>query len=113
MNKINVLGTEYKIIKATEEEDKKLKTASGYCDHTTKEIVIEDIDKMEKDEHTVGNLKVHEDRVLRHEIIHAFLFESGLGHDTSCSWATNEEMIDYFARQMPKMLKVFQDIDII
>jgi uncharacterized membrane protein len=49
---------------------------------------------------------------LRHEIIHAFLAESGLwGSSASIgAWAMNEEMIDWFALQLPKMLKVFEQL---
>lgn len=113
MQTVNILGTEYKIIRATKEENKKLERALGYCDYTTKEIFIEDISRLEETEDTVGNLKESEKRVLRHEIIHAFLFESGLGYDTIYDWATNEEMVDFFARQMPKMFNVYNKIDVI
>lgn len=42
---------------------------------------------------------LHELEILKHEIIHAFLNESGLKHEThsSCTWSQNEEMIDWFA----------------
>jgi hypothetical protein len=43
-------------------------------------------------------------RILRHELIHAFLYESGLDQ---CSWADNEEMIDFFAISLPKIFHVF------
>lgn len=36
-----------------------------------------------------------------------FLFESGLGDN--CKWARNEEMVDFFAIQFPKIVKVMQD----
>lgn len=51
---------------------------------------------------------------LRHEIIHAFLFESGLwvnSNSVEC-WAMNEEMIDWIAIQYPKISKVFKKLDI-
>lgn len=49
---------------------------------------------------------------LRHEIIHAFLFESGLSSNTNCcfgAWAEYEEMVDRIAIQFPKILKVFEE----
>jgi predicted SprT family Zn-dependent metalloprotease len=49
--------------------------------------------------------------VMRHEIVHAFLYESGLGYSThipNCAWAVNEEMVDWIAIQTPKMAKVFK-----
>ncbi len=54
-------------------------------------------------------MSVYKNEVARHEIIHAFLSESGL---KSCSsWATNEEMIDFFAIQFPKIVKVMDKIE--
>ena len=53
--------------------------------------------------------------MLRHEIIHAFLNESGLSDSSNSveAWAKNEEMVDWFAIQSPKIFKVFQDLDIL
>ena len=45
-------------------------------------------------------------KVKRHEIIHAFLLESGLAE---CSdWAQNEEMVDWLARMGPKINTAWQ-----
>lgn len=104
--KINILGTEYKI------KSKKLGNSDmdGQCDYTKKEILIR------KDNfYDVGNFKWLQKKQLRHEIVHAFMAESGLqsnwqhvegiGHD--------ETTVDWFAIQFPKMLKVFQELDIL
>lgn len=52
-------------------------------------------------------------RTLRHELIHAFLNESGLSENASvpadCGWAKHEEMIDWIAIQFPKMVKAFKE----
>jgi len=47
--------------------------------------------------------------VIRHELIHAFLFKSGL--DACAEWARNEEMVDWLAIQFPKLMKAFQEAD--
>lgn len=110
--KINILSVEYEIQIRTQEDDHKLTTRSGYCDFTTKLIVIDDLEK-QKSEDSVNNLNYFHKKILRHEIIHAFLYESGLGvnsHETS-NWATNEEMVDWFAIQTPKIMKAFLDAD--
>ena len=49
-------------------------------------------------------------KVIRHELVHAFIFESGLCE--CCSWADNEELVDWIARQFPKMNKVFSELNI-
>ena len=103
--KVNILGTEYTIETRTEATDKYLIGHDGYCDKTTKEIVIDDFTPTDI---TVKDLKVFHKMVLRHEIVHAFLNESGL--DTE-SWAKNEELVDWIALQFPKMVKVFQKAD--
>lgn len=107
---VNVLGEEYKInTEALIGEDEYLNEVCAYCDSSIKEIVVA---RFNTD--TVGslkNMKSHEDKVIRHEIIHAFLNESGLGENSD--WARNEEMVDFFARQFPKMLKVFESLEII
>lgn len=52
---------------------------------------------------------------LRHEVIHAFLFESGLSDNCfnrAESWADNEEMVDWFAIQYSKIRAVFKELNI-
>lgn len=52
---------------------------------------------------------------LRHEIVHAFLNESGLKESASkCDiWSKNEEMVDWIAIQFPKILKVYEQLKIL
>lgn len=104
--RIDILGVEYTLEEKTEQEDSKLIGKDGYCDHTSKECIVE---KMEReDANTLKNLNIYKQSVKRHEIIHAFLHESGL--DCCCPWAT-EEMVDWLAIQFPKLLKAFKDAD--
>lgn len=105
--KVDVLGTEYKIIETTQAEDKNLDGVDGYCDTSIKECVVEKMEASGRIREK-KNLPEYKKTVIRHEIIHAFLFESGL--DT-CSWANNEEMVDFFAIQMPKLVKAFKEAD--
>lgn len=106
--KINVLGTEYEIKIADATSDPYLNRMDGYCDDTIKTIVV---DKMTPDENSKFDLKKHQNKVIRHEIIHAFLFESGLAGNSD--WADNEEMVDWIAYQFPKLKKVFEELNII
>ncbi len=106
--KANVLGTEYEINITNADNEPYLNDMDGYCDETTKTIVV---DEMKPDSHSKKNLKDYQNKVLRHEIIHAFLFESGLSE--SSPWARNEEMVDWIASQFPKIKKVFEDLKII
>ncbi len=105
---INVLGTESKVLFREEKQDPKLEELGGYFDATENLIVVK---IPEKDTMSVGNLENSQKKVLRHEIIHAFLHESGLDWSATHSecWATNEEMVDWFAIQSPKIFKVFRE----
>ena len=111
--KVNVLGTEYKIEYKKREDDEQLEESDGYCDTSSKLIVVEDM-KLEKG--SKKDLKTYAKQVLRHEIIHAFLHESGLDNCSlvySAGWAKSEEMVDWIALQSPKMLKAFKEADCI
>ena len=50
-------------------------------------------------------------QTLRHEIVHAFLGESGLSNNSNSidAWARNEEVVDWFAIQGPKIYKAWQE----
>lgn len=106
MKKVNVLGTEYTLTESNEKEDENLVGLDGYCDSSIKVCVVDEMN--DTGAGVKKNLPEYKKSVKRHELIHAFLFESGL--DT-CSWASNEEMVDWFALQFPKMLKAFEEAD--
>lgn len=102
---VNILGTEYTITECSENEDTLLEKADGYCDKTTKKIVI--VKKPEDNE--LGDWEVHRKKIMRHEIIHAFLFESGLHENFRHEeWGHDETYIDFVAIQFPKMQNAFE-----
>ena len=101
---VNVLGTKYTIKKSNKVEDLGLEHADGYCDHSTKTIVIDTFKNYEGLPDALGNFNEYEKRVIRHELVHAFLFESGLGVN---SWAKDEEIVDWIANQFPKLQDAF------
>ena len=114
---VHVLGTEYSIeyVKISECEKLKNNHWCGLCSNTSHIILIGDTSEeeffgvMSEEEQ-----KIQTKRILRHEIIHAFLNESGLQDDSSnidCGWAVNEEMVDWIAIQFPKMVKAFEEAD--
>lgn len=101
--KVNVLGTEYTINFSTEAKDPELKGCSGYCLTSYKKIVIDE---------DIKHPDVTQKWVLRHELVHAFLYESGL--DKEAPWSDAEEQIvDWIAIQFPKILKAIQEVDAI
>lgn len=97
---INVLGTPYKII-FIDDMDKEY---DGSCDFTSKTIKIKNFVKTDD---CLDDLKIYTEQVIRHELIHAFLDESGLRDE--CQWAV-EEMIDFFAIQWKKINRTLNSV---
>jgi len=113
MDKLNILGTEYSLEYLSSKEDKKLENLDGYTDYYSKKIVIEkDFENKLFDE---SKIKSYQNKILRHEIIHAFLFESGLECNSlkTYNWAENEEMVDWFAIQSPKIFALFYKLKLL
>lgn len=101
--KINVLGTEYSYFYKKETDDEKLRECDGYCDSSVKSIVICDL---EVGKMSLADVRTHEEKVLLHEVVHAFLFESGLSAN---SWGSNEEIVDWMAHQIPKIVQSLEE----
>lgn len=106
---INILGVAYTLTITSKSQDVRLKYADGICDETVKELLVDSYADSEGDPTRKKNLAVQIRKNKRHEIIHAFLFESGLAENSS--WAQNEEMVDFFAIQFPKLVKAFEAAD--
>ena len=107
--KVNVLGTEYTITYATKAEDAKLAECSGYCDKSTKRIVV----AQKPDDNELGDYEQYQRKILRHEIIHAFLFESGVDmcYESPYENGHDEFMVDWIAIQFTKLLAAFKEAD--
>ena len=108
MTKINILGQEYEILKQSESENPKLEEADGLCEIYSHKIVLREF---EKTRNSYENLEDYKQKVLRHEIIHAFFAESGLRNNSD--YAENEELVDWIAIQLPKIVKVMNELDIL
>ena len=97
--KIDILGTEYRIEthKVSEDSYMEKKGLAGYCEEENKLIVVAD---MSEEKYFVGMdekaQEIYRKKTLRHEIMHAFLNESGLSDSSNRfdgAWAKNEEMV--------------------
>lgn len=100
MDIIEVLGTKYKFNIVKDEDFPKSAEGSdgGLTKYYDKEIVINGSAK----EESIEDYK----RIIRHEIIHAFFFESGLPEYTQ-----NEQLVDFLAYQIPKMVRIFEKVE--
>lgn len=106
---VNVLGADYTISRV--HNDLRLEDIDGFCDETTKEIVVETYEGDDGKPGIKAKLDIQRKKVLRHEIVHAFAFESGLAENSSL--AQNEELVDWIAIQGPKIWKAWQEAGVV
>lgn len=107
--RIDILGEEWKVLEATPKEFPKLAmSVDGYADASIKTIVIDDMTMLSEKgdpEMAQADLGQYKKKLIRHELVHAFLEESGLACETTSEWALNEEMVDWIAIQLPKICR--------
>ena len=101
--KIMILGEEWTIEERTTAEDKILMGCNGYCDKTVRLIVV----GKKPDECDLEDFEVYRKKCMRHEIIHAFLFESGICENFKPQCGHDETTIDWIAAQYPKLKRAF------
>ena len=111
--KIDILGTKYDVKYVNQGTDDMIDNGlAGYCDHSMKKIVLLRLKTSPAYANVSDEGRANEEKsTLRHEILHAFFNESGLQANTcqfEQGWATNEEMVDWFAVQSPKIFTAFQ-----
>lgn len=114
-NKIRVMGETWILKEGSEEEFPALDSVDGYADTSTRTIVVSQMLEHQSEPTAKEKLSEYKKTVIRHEIIHAFLYESGLENSSAgcTAWAVNEEMVDWIAIQAPKIIKVFLDLDLV
>lgn len=96
---VNILGSTWTVTP----EEMKDNNYDGLTDSSMKEIRIR-LDNVNE----VGNFEALVKKQTRHEIIHAFLYESGLSFNSD--WAVNEELVDWIAIQFPKIAEVYEKL---
>ena len=113
---VYILGSPWKIL--FKDKDPTFEVCSGYAEANERTISIENVHVPDDKDPMDLSMKAqyeNQKRVIRHEVIHAFLMESGLD-DSSLNaehWAANEEMVDWFARQFPKIYKVYEELGVL
>ena len=116
---VSILGQLYTIEMADPEESSDFKNnpgLNGFCRPAAHRIVLRKPINGKYNRGQKGlDKKLFVDRVLRHEIVHAFLYESGLDRQTRSAgpWSANEEMVDWFAIQGCKIVKAWKEANCI
>lgn len=96
---VNILGSTWTV----RSEEMKDNNYDGLTDSSLQEIRIR-LDNVNR----VGNFEGLIKKQTRHEVIHAFLYESGLSFNSD--WAVNEELVDWIAIQFPKIAEVYEKL---
>lgn len=107
IKEIFILGTKYSLERKSPKEDEALLEFDGYCDDSVKKIVVSNHDP--QDVGTKADMEAVRKKQIRHEIIHAFLSESGLAENSA--WAQDEEIVDWIAIQGPKFMKAWEEAE--
>ncbi len=104
---IDILGTAY-TIRFDVPESEMPESADGCMDQSVHTIKVAGF---ETNRNTLQDIDSYIKKILRHEIIHAFLYESGLWNNSVDvqAWAQNEEITDWIAIQSPKLFKAFKE----
>lgn len=109
---VNILGEPFKIYVIPRRFDRGLAEnpdLEGYTDYTVNKIVCEDLADSEGSDNQ-EDVDVVIRRIIRHEVLHAFLFRCGL--DANSDWARNEELVDFFAIKFPDLSALYQVLEI-
>ena len=118
--KINILGSDYAIEFKNVEDDTRLTEGSNaYTDIYEKKIVIANLEDKKNypyaADHPESRLARYK-HTLRHEIIHAFFYESGLGPAANVdklTWYSNETLVDFLAIQSGKLFEIFNEYNLL
>ena len=100
MNSINILGTEYSF--RVDEQVMNDAGADGMCRFHSKEIILRPEENILEDG-TDEEIRTYYNKVIRHEVVHAALHESGLTH-----YANDELLVEWLAVQFPKLAEIFK-----
>lgn len=110
---VNILGAIYECEYKLSERDKALTKCDGYCDNSIRRIVVKDYTDVDRQEPmALADLDAYKRQCMRHEITHAFLYESGLTINSANveAWASCEEIVDWIAIQGPKIYAAWQQV---
>lgn len=103
---VNILGTDYFLEEKTASEEPFLEDGDGFCDFTSKRIVVRKYTDSERRMNSNDIPEVARQAVIQHELTHAFLYESGMecfDDEIIVEWVAR------VARLFPKLFCAFVD----
>ena len=101
---INILGKDYTIMEQNEFDDARLARTNGYCDWSEQKIVIDENLSKRDNAMRIGNVEMCREKIIRHEIMHAFFMASGL-----TQYSQDETLVEWFATQAYEIFQAMSD----
>lgn len=101
---VDILGERYEVKFTSELNEPELDGYAGLCKSLSKEILINtDIHTLKDENDDISRLFAND--TVRHELVHAFLNESGL-----TQYSYDETLVEFIAMQLPKINKVVEKL---
>lgn len=100
---MNILGAEYQLIIDTDYCE--AINADGVTERYDKKIYMRNVQDMLEKDSSLQCKQRRYDETLRHEIVHAFLFESGLD-----SYSCDETLVQWMVSKMPQVTQAFKEM---
>lgn len=106
--KVNICGVDWtiRIVPADDDRLKNSIEANGVCESYTKEVFVRDYTE-QNDPKQYLNIEMYVKKVIRHELIHAFFFETA--HQ---SIYEDETITETLAQTLPKLAKIMEEADL-
>ena len=101
VGEVKILGTVYGLYIDYAVDNPKLQTTNAYVEPWTKKLVFE---PQTKDARTVEAVSEYVAKVVRHEIVHAMLNESGLP-----LYSQDEPLVEWIAYQLPQLSRACKE----
>lgn len=116
-NSVNILGTIYSVEISDEHFDNEdCSDYVGFIELSTKSIYLRGVkslnEKLNLNFSNDKSAEIYIKETLKHEIVHAFFYESGVADCAGNvnSWANNEPVVEWFAKQGEKIIKAWIEI---
>lgn len=108
-----ILGSAWTLKIVNKEDDPRFKTLNcdGFCDWSAKTMWVSNFGSDIK-EYNISCPTTHIEHCIRHELVHAFMFESGLASDWEHKYEVgqDETTVDWIAWQLLKMHFAYLEI---
>ena len=101
--KLDILGTKYNICLDDRGINPRFENKVGYCDMFNSEICVDTSINDSRNLDNTKNISEVNRKILRHELTHAFFYESGLEE-----YCRDEILVDFIAVQIKKLMNIIE-----